>query len=146
MRISDWSSDVCSSDLLAEHARGPLDGSLRRGPGLARETAATGRRNGRGVGHAAAVDQVVAGAGDIADDLDRGLAGAARVAAPDPRHAVIAAARLGLLDGRDRIRARHGIAPRQPFGHLAPAELAARRFGPLLGTGKTGRAAWGGKG
>src|SRR3546814_182967 len=95
---------------LAEHARGPLDGSLRRGPGLARETAATGRRNGRGVGHAAAVDQVVAGAGDIADDLDRGLAGAARVAAPDPRHAVIAAARLGLLDGRDRIRARHGIA------------------------------------
>src|SRR3546814_4523375 len=34
MRISDWSSDVCSSDL-AEHAAGPVDQRARHGRALA---------------------------------------------------------------------------------------------------------------
>jgi hypothetical protein len=91
--------------------------------------------DGRRVGHATAVDQVVARAGDVADHPDSRLACAAGIAAAHPGHAVVAAARLGLLDRRHGVRARHRIAQRHAFGHLAPAKLAARHVGHLLGHG-----------
>lgn len=125
--------------LLPEHPRSPLDCLLRRGPSLARQACATGGRNRGCVGHAAAIDQVVACAGDIADHFDGGLARAAGIAAAHPGHAVVAPARLGLLDGRDGIGTRNGIAQCHAFCHLAPPELAARRVGHLLGHSAAGQ-------
>src|SRR3546814_2190649 len=116
MRISDWSSDVCSSDLFldhwrqpdarrglglravfagallafAQHAGRPVRGRLGLGPGLAGQAVAAGAaRDRRGIGGAAPVEQVVARARHVADHLDRTLTGAARVAAADPWHAVV---------------------------------------------------------
>lgn len=72
------------------------------------------------------IDQVAAGAGHVAHNLDRRLAGDAGIATADPGHALVATALLGLLHGRHRIRAGHRGAQGHAFGQLAPPQLTAR--------------------
>src|SRR3546814_3666745 len=48
MRISDWSSDVCSSDLTRQPPRAAATDRLRRAPALAIDARAT-RRKGRSI-------------------------------------------------------------------------------------------------
>ncbi len=124
--------------------RRPFGRLLRRRPGLAGQARATGGRDGGRVSHAAPVDQVVARPRHVTDHPDGRLARAAGIAAAHPGHAVVAAARLGLLDRRYGIRARHRIAQRHAFRHLAPSELAARRLGHLARPSRD-TSAWSGR-
>ena len=112
--------------LLAQHARGPGDGGLRRVPGLARQpVATTAGIDGRGVIDTTAVDEVVAGARHVSDHTDRSLAGAAGIVASDPWHALIALAALSFLDRGNRIGAGNRLLERHAFRELVPAKLAA---------------------
>ena len=129
--------------LFPENPRRPFGRLLRRGPGLARQTRATGRRDGRCVGHAAAVDQVVACAGHVADHPDGRLARAAGIAAHPPRaRRRCRAASRPAVQSPIRHPCRHRIAQRHALGHLAPAirppamsaifsAIAARQLGAV---------------
>src|SRR5690606_25717221 len=108
--------------LLAEHAGRPLGGGLGRSPRLAAQAIAAGRAvDRRGVGNRTSIEEVVASARHVADYTNRVLTGAAGVAAPHPRHAVVAAVGFRLLDGRYGIGTRYGLSERHALGQLVPA-------------------------
>src|SRR3546814_7088144 len=68
MRISDWSSDVCSSDLLVKHARG----SVKSRPWTASEHIRAGVMANAGRGETQRHNTAPAGAGRCNSRSDRG--------------------------------------------------------------------------
>ena len=74
----------------------------------------------RGIRDITAIEQVITGAGDIADHFDRRLAAAASLASTDPGHALIAAFGFGLLDSCHRIGLVRCILQGHAFGQLLP--------------------------
>src|SRR3546814_9613249 len=89
MRISDWSSDVCSSDLDRPAPGGRLDGGRGRRPGddaggvpRPRGTAVAPLRDPPGLAGTQTVGPAGAVAGDHAGDLPRSAGGGEQCRAP----------------------------------------------------------------
>ncbi len=124
--------------LLPQDTGCPFSCCLRGRPCLASQAVAASCIYRRGIGNAAAIDQVVARAGHIGDHLDRGLTRTTSVIAANPRNTVIATRCFSLLDSGHCIGTGHSLAKSHALCYLVPTELATSRLGHPFGHGATG--------